>query len=248
MAITGAFLFTGIAIASENKRGVLDDLDNYRPYRAPNFNSNYRIQTLPKDKQMADKCQEFIKDDGTYGELGEMVKKEITGQGKSEALAENFFDTEPENIKDICRNFKSFGPDEKLNFWIYVMAAVAQNESGCDPAAKNDKAGPKFTGVAVGLFQTPALEEGKLPTWRGKGCTTPPEFESAESQVACGMEIMSDLLDGKLCAVNKGQYTPFDDKSYWATLRPTNTEQGADKISKKLDTLSIIKEFPLCNN
>ncbi len=234
--------------AAGEVKNVYDQLPLYRSYTPPQLNQRYRAVTLPTDKKMADECKKFIADDGTYGEYGQMVIKEMTGQGKSEARPEMFFEEIPKDIDKICRNYKNFDADERANFWVYVMAAVAQNESGCSPKAVNAEAGPNGNGVAMGLFQTPKSEEGRAPTWRGRGCTQPPQYEEAESQVACGMEIMSDLLDGQLCSTKQSQFTPFEKGSYWATLIPGNMEQGAEKINNKLDTLSIIKEFPLCQN
>jgi len=239
------FLAAGLIHADE---AVLSQLQNYRPYRVPPLNANYRAITLPTDKNINDRCRDgFIRDDGTYGPYGEMIKKEITGQGKSEARPEMFFDEAPAHIEDVCRDFKNFDADTKLNFWIYVMAAVSNNESGCDSKIRNNKAGPRGDGIAVGLFQTPALEGGKTPDWRGNGCKKPPPYDSPESQVACAMEITSDLLDGNLCGLKKSQYTCFDDDSYWATMRPNNKEQGA-KLKNGTDSISIIKGFPACHN
>lgn len=225
-----------------------DQLPSYQFYQVPRLNPSYRAVTLPVDKKMPEECKKFIQDDGTYGEYGQMILKEITGKGKSEARPEMFFNEIPKDIEKICKDYKLFDADVRANFWVYVMAAVATNESGCKAAAVNNEAGPNGNGVAIGLFQTPKSEEGVPPTWRGRGCTQPPPYEEAESQVSCGMEIMSDLLDGQLCSTKQSQFTPFEKGSYWATLIPGNTEQGAEKINNKLDTLSIIKEFAPCRN
>ena len=223
-------------------------LPNYQSYQVPRLNPSYRAVTLPTDKKIPEECKKFIQDDGSYGEYGQMVLKEMTGKGKSEARPEMFFNEIPKDIEKICKGYASFDADVRANFWVYVMAAVATNESGCKATAVNNKAGPNGNGVAIGLFQTPKSEEGVSPTWRGRGCTQPPQYEDPESQVSCGMEIMSDLLDGQLCSKKQSQFTPFEKGSYWATLIPENTEQGADKINNKLDTLSIIKEFRPCQN
>ncbi|MCB9073472.1 MAG: hypothetical protein H6623_07605 [Bdellovibrionaceae bacterium] len=206
------------------------------------FDSNYKSPPLPKDKKIPEECKKFIKDDGTYGEYGEILKKEFTGQGKSKNHIEDFFSTNPDDIEKTCSGYTSMNNDEKLNFWIWTSAAIAKDESACNwQGSLNSKAGPNGNGVAQGLCQTPKLEEGKTPAWRGPGCEQPPF--SAENQLSCTVEVLGGLLEGKY----KQPKTPFGSNSYWAVLRPNNTE-NQEKRDKKTDTLSIIKEFPRCKN
>lgn len=128
------------------------------------------------------------------------------------------------------------------------MAAMAKDESGCNANSKSGNAGPKHTGVVVGLFQTPQMEEGRSPSWRGPGCKTPPDYSDVKQQVACAVEILGNHLEGnyrKGPDYKRDGYTPFDDTSYWAVLRPSNRENKKTR-DKGTDTLSIIKEFPPC--
>lgn len=213
------------------------------------FSANYKSPPLPIDsKKMPKECKKFINDDGTYGEYGEIIKKEIVGQGNSTKRANLFFDTVPTNIHEICPKYGNFNPDERLNFWVWTVAAMAKDESACKDSAKNDKAGPKLNGVAVGLCQTPQLEEGRSPSWRGPGCKTPPDYSDAKQQLACCMEIIGGHLEGNYRGgpdFKRDGYTPFDKTSYWAVLRPENGENRRSR-NAGVDTLSIIKEFPAC--
>lgn len=220
--------------------------------KSPQISDSYRSPKLTqKFGAIRSKCAEkFIKDDGSYGEIGLMLKKEILGKGKSSQQTEHFFSkSHPQNLDKVCKNYNSMTDDQRLNFWIWTMAAVSKDEGSCNKNAKNPKAGPDGKGIAIGHFQTPISESGGThPRWRGPGCETPPNFDTEEHQSSCAIEIMGGVLSGKYNPKSKNDpASPFEAGTYWGVMI-LNGKENMKNRKNNTDTISLVKDFEHCGN
>lgn len=196
----------------------------------------YRSPPLPTRKSNGTqfwnpRCEGIIKNDGSYGDRGLKLKKELVGNGRSENLVSVLFGSgaEIDQLSTHCPSFSKLNDDEKLNFWVWTMAILAAHESSCDPTEINTKAS---NGIAIGEFMTPLEEDGHGPDWRGPGCKPPSHikkdadrdawFATEDAQASCAVQILVDHLKGM--HHNKSSFITKK-KSYWEVLRGDNSNQ-----------------------
>ena len=89
------------------------------------------------------KCKNFIQDNGTYGPWGTDIKNYLE---KNQKIKTAFFDPDllgMDTPPKTCPRWKQLSHDEKLKFWVWTFAAIAQDESTCDPEAVNTTDPPR---------------------------------------------------------------------------------------------------------
>lgn len=181
------------------------------------------------------KCGPFITNNGNgkgnYGEYGKIVVSYLQERSDSNIL---FSDELPGMVEmpEICPKWKKLSRKQKEYFWVYTFAAIAYDESKCDPAARN----PKGTnGIAVGLTQMD--HQLSKRSWRGPDCKVG-DIAPVKNNLRCALNIMEDLLKGP-----KGEYKGTGhvynsgrNTSYWQKLKSPNGGQ----IGR------LMKTNPLC--
>jgi hypothetical protein len=178
----------------------------------PNEDLNMTLVKIAPGKTWNPRCQNFIDDDGLYGDWGQ----EIADNLKPEDFP-NFFDST--NVKDVvklCPAFADFTEEQTTNFWVYTFAAVSMAESSCNRKALAD--GPN--GQAGGLLQ---LHVGSTKLYCGMSIKT----FVANDNLKCGMKI----LDKQLNAYN--ELFVSHGKTYWQTLQDGTGGAQVRKILKK---------------
>jgi hypothetical protein len=177
------------------------------------------------------RCNNFIKQDGSFGSYGETVEKYISDTNVSSL----FLNENLPYIADACPRWYKLNDDERKFFWVWTFASIAHDESSCDPNARNSKASD---GTAVGLLQM--NETKKHRSWRGPNCKVA-SVTGASENLLCGLDIMAELLRGKN-GVYKSNGAIFRNgrrnTSYWEKLkRPDGGRVG-----------KLIKSNPLCQD
>ena len=167
-------------------------------------------------------CEEFINADGTLGAYGRIAKYDVSQ--RSELLT----DTAVRSVGNICPNFKNFSDEEKQHFWVYVIGALAAQESGCNSYAHN----PVNT-QAVGLLQ----QERNAKKWRimqyfGEPCAGD-QFD-ANNNIGCGVTNLVDNL------VGKGRPLYGANGNYWQAFTDAYRNPNATK------TPYIISKYEAC--
>ncbi len=238
------------AQAKETLASVLEK-NPPRKYRSPPLTASFK-------KKGAD-CTDYIKPDGSYGERGKLAAKEILGEGQSSDRWGYFSSNQIDGIRSICPNFNKFRDDQKLNFWIWMLAAMAWDEGKCRSDIINMNA---TNGIAAGDLQMP--EDFKNDReWRGPGCNAkharvPGVFVNGkktgasyymanyENSIPCAIEV----LGGAICGFySKRAYPLKCDESEEFKSRPL---MGKHLYWEKLrhpgkgNILAMTKEFPLC--
>ena len=161
-------------------------------------------------------CDAFIKPDGTYGSTGKTVLKEISED-------ENYMS--PDNgVSRMCPRFNHFfSPEQKRNFWVWVFASLAYQESRCQTSMRLTRAPVDINpnGHAAGLFQIEEqadLRAGRDSLYGGKYCSGNPY--SVSVNVRCAVRMLSTPL-------RKGM-GPYSTKNqYWSSFLKKNTKAKA---------------------
>lgn len=206
-------------------------------------------------------CTEYITNDGRLGTSGEIVAREIMGEGRSTSRSEIFFSDDIRGIENTCPNWSRLTDVQKTHFWVWHIAAIAWKEGTC---VENRSRGDATDGAAGGELQVPESWNGPGGRrHRGPGCNVEPvtrgravningnyigDFIMAlpENYIPCGVEI----LGGSLCGYYHNNGTRCDSPGsaprplfgggqYWEELR--NNPNTGGTIGQRT------RRFPLCN-
>ena len=136
-------------------------LDVPADYRSPPPTASFSAD------EVGDNCQIYIRSDGTYGEHGLMIRREILGLGTSSDLRNYFLQAQIPHMDALCPKFYELSREERINFWIWYLMSLSHDESKCnDPDWRVNRGAPN--GVATGEFQLDEAWKGR--SWRGPGC------------------------------------------------------------------------------
>ena len=227
----------------------------------------YTVAVRGKEALFHNRCKNFIKDNGTYGPWGKVIEqyflkqkvendKTKSEQENNELKAKDFFSPALKGMQSsprICPNWGRLEPKQKLKFWVWTFAAIAQDESRCNPKALNKGTRkhpiPNPRDPPAGLFQLNSRLHKRED--RGRNCKfeeVPEKLlmskeelpkEIVTSYITCSLDIMHDLIE-----IPVGRYGGsgkiYPTYSYWQKLRypyPTGGVLGAN-----------IRRYPLCND
>ncbi len=189
--------------------------------------------------KFSEKCMKFIDRFGAYGPYGFEVSEYILSQPDSSS---RFLNKDiPGMVSDpgTCPKWKSFDNNQKIQFWVWVMASIAHTESSCDPNSVNRGRVPDPSDRPRGLFQLNTLKSKR--SWRGPNCgfsSKVADVLNPKNNIRCAMDIMDELLKG-----SEGEYKSngkiYPTNSYWQKLRKKDPAGGT--IAK------LIKTYPLCD-
>ena len=90
-------------------------------------------------------CENFISANGKLGPWGEVINRELNDSQNGGLLENGIVDA-----ANVCPSWDGMSKAEKKEFWVFLIGAMAFNESSCNPSAKNSRA---THGVGVGLLQ-----------------------------------------------------------------------------------------------
>jgi hypothetical protein len=174
-------------------------------------------------------CTNFIRNDGSFGEWGQIIDQYIVQPN----VRDRFLGNNIAHITDACPRWAQLNQEQRRHFWVWVFAAIAWDESKCRERERN----PNGTnGPVVGLMQ---MEERRgARTWRGPNCRVN-DIVPARANILCSLDIMAELLRGP-----QGEYrgsgaifrNGVRNTSYWEKLRRPNGGQVG----------GMIKSHPLC--
>jgi hypothetical protein len=167
-------------------------------------------------------CEDFIQPDGSYGPWGLYLYNHNTS-----ANDKVLFDMPPGDIPGVCPNYPKFNEDQKRNFWIWYAAAIAQEESSCNP----DVHVKGTYGIAAGLWQ---LDLGKTKNYCHGICGTINAY-NASANVSCGL----NMLDWYTGLDRDIDHNVFWKGNYWQTMHEGQSgERRAVTLIKSLRACS----------
>ncbi|MCB9060501.1 MAG: hypothetical protein H6622_03145 [Halobacteriovoraceae bacterium] len=242
---------SNLPISPEMQQKILNTNVFIAPPLKMTYNRNGRLENV--------NCPNYISSsDGSYGDIGNLLVKEITGQGHSTDRWNYFNSNEIPGLEEICPNFKTFSEIQKVNFWIWFFTAIAWDEGSCQTNvirydATND--------TAAGELQIP--ESWSHRKWRGPGCNAFEEklhginnekqktintfyMTNYKNYIPCAVEIFSGAICGFYSVrkyplkCNGTARSPFGRHMYWEKLR--SKKQNENTI------ISMVKQYPYCIN
>lgn len=153
---------------------------------------------VPKKLGANTACTKFIGADGEFGPWGTYLMGKLSPGQHPSLFAENQAD-----LAKVCPNFSSMNVEEKKNFWVWLVASMANYESSCKEKIK----AKGVNGIAAGLLQ---LHLGKEYAY---GCKRGINSLDARDNLECGMTILNRDIK------RTGKIFPSKN-NYWHVLRP----------------------------
>lgn len=126
---------------------------------------------------MAANCQNFVTKTGALGPWGSFIASTISPQ------THPYLFKPAKDMSKVCPNFKSMSDSEKERFWIWLVAAVASNESSC---TERVKAKGVRGATAAGLMQMHLGKEYLYKCKRGINSL------KARDNLECGITILNN--------------------------------------------------------
>lgn len=161
----------------------------------------------------------------------------------------------PSDVEDFCPNYSRLGTQDRINFWVQMVAAMTKYESGFNPASRmTETTGgiDKVTGrqlASEGLMQL-SYEDGK--NYRSILPTGVCDFDYARDQQYAVTDLRRTILDPKTnltCAVGilnrqieRDGAIAVGTSAYWAVIK---TDRSTNKLSQ---IRAITKALPFCAN
>jgi hypothetical protein len=133
-------------------------------------------------------------------------------------LGKDLISQSPADITQFCENYPNLSQMEKKNFWVYLMSAMTELESGHRPETKYTEAFPDAQGNAVisrGLLQI-SIESGN-----GYGCgfNNTEDLHDPYLNLDCGMRILNRWIGRDGMIAGKVSNAWRGGARYWAVLR-----------------------------
>lgn len=170
----------------------------------------------PKALGVNQACTQFITSGGGFGGWGAYMMGKINRKEHP-----SLFNGSQGDLPNVCPKFSRMSDNEKKNFWVWLVAAMANFESSCNERVQ----ARGVNGTAAGLLQ---LHKGQEHVY---GCRRGTNSLSARENLACGLTILNNDLR------RTGRIFPSGG-NYWEVLRP-HTAAGAR-------TLRVAKAYRPC--
>jgi len=165
---------------------------------------------LPASRRRAASCSNIIDDEGGIGPWGKDIARIMLEDG----YLQNFYADNA--LGDLCPQFANLTPKMKNKAWLWFWAALAQEESGCNPKKDHPKMYiDKKTGRRVTLnphygWGLWAMEKDRnIRADRGSSCY---DISSVSGQARCSVDIMNRRQ------LSKGRTASNDSKTYWGPI------------------------------
>lgn len=203
-----------------------DQADDIRSTMPAIYNSESDgLQGLPSS--MPGACSAFIKSDGSYGPWGQIAVRELSRYPGTFLRASGMSSVCP-NFNKVDSNGRPMMNDaERRHFWVYLLTAIAAQESTCNPNVDSPQKMIKVhgrlvkfnpNGIASGLFQIekdPDLRAGRDDRYGGRFCSG--NVYSPDTNTRCAVRMLEDIVDN-----GRGPYTM--ENHYWSVLINSGTK------------------------
>ena len=150
-------------------------------------------------------------------------KEPLWSQWVYDALPGEMIAVDPKDIKDFCGNYPS-SEDGRKRFWVYLVSAMAERESGHDPKNSYKESFKDAKGryvVSRGLLQI-SIESANA---YGCGFKDEQELHDPKRNLECSVKILSRwvIRDGRIAGKESGWR---GGARYWSVLRSSSSSYG----------------------
>ncbi len=160
---------------------------------------------------MASLCSSFIDASGNFGAWGTYLMGRL-----NPASHPNLFRTNVGDMPQICPRFSRMSVEAKKNFWVWLIASMANNESSC----RERITARGVNGTAAGLLQ---LHKGQEHRY---GCKAGMNSLRALENLECGLTILDNDIDRTERVFPRAN-------NYWEVLRlQTRAGQRTLRLAK----------------
>lgn len=168
-------------------------------------------------------CSQFIQPNGQLGDYGRRTLAAIQAVDPGGRC---FLGGGIAWSQHVCPGYRNFSPRERERFWVYAFAAIAHDESSCNPNVSGDG------GASDGLFQMEYSNWKRR--YRGQECypRQPINTRGLKFQFECTASIMRDINCGRS---NRPLGNGNGNTIFWSQLQSTRGD-----ISR------MIKSYPGC--
>jgi len=155
------------------------------------------------------------------------------------------------DVKKFCPNYFSMSSAQKINFWVFLVSAVAKYESGFSPVDRVEELELGIDPIThQQVYSEGLLQLSYQDSIRYKYCD---EFNwpidaklepkdprktilSPNKNLACGIRILNEI-------VGDHDKIAFSPGHYWSTLEPGNRNSRVVQIKKLTNGLSFCKKL-----
>lgn len=145
----------------------------------------------------------------------------------------------PSDVMKFCPNYHALASTDRSKFWVGLLSAIAQPESGFNPTIRHvEKFGDKFESPAIsrGLLQI-SFGTAMAPR-HGCGVRKASDLERAETNLACGARILSTWVKHDGTIANFGTSKSTGGARAWPVLR--------EKSNRFPAIMRFTKQLPFC--
>ncbi len=157
-----------------------------------------------------------------------------------EEHGEDMLTSMPSDIDSYCPRFRGLQRQEKIAFWVHLISAIAQKESGMDPTKEYREGFENSKQERVmsrGLLQL-SLESANHPKY-GCGFASEAEIEDPIKNLTCGVRILNHWMRMEPVISRGTEKEWYGASKYWGVLRTSETRSF---ISTKTS------ELPICHS
>ena len=170
-------------------------------------------------------CDAYIKDDGTFGKVGEVATHVLENE-KFKTLLTSF---EHSDVAKLCPNFSRMTQAQRAGFWIWAMAGIEWDETDCGTLRMSIASAARPGAQLVGRLHIP--ESKREREQLGTMCS---DNKTDKGQLQCAYHV---VLQG----INRTDGTTLlDRKSYYEIQRPGHPLHEAFR--------SYLAAYPVCGN
>lgn len=169
------------------------------------------------------RCDDYIKDDGNFGKVGEIAKQVLENE-KFKTMLTAF---KQSDIARLCPNFPKMTPSQRTGFWIWTMAGIEWDETSCGTLRMSVPSRGRPGTQLVGRLHLPNSKQDR--ELLGAMCVN---SQTDEGQIRCAYHLILQGLnrtDGNAL---------LDRKAYYEIQRPGHPLHEAFR--------SYLAAYPVC--
>jgi hypothetical protein len=167
-----------------------------------------------------------------YGRTAAAASYEEYTKAVIEDYGQGLLNSVPHDIVSFSPNYKSFSREKRLNFWVYLLSAMAEKESNFKPNLSYTENFKDVTGTKVvsrGLFQ---MSYHSAKNYSNCDISSGSELYDAKTNIECAVAILNKWVVSDKVINGKSGKTNLGGGRYWAVLRQGSKLNGIKALTR----------------